>query len=175
MVDPSSNPHRLVPQGWWLYQARRVNTSGGAGALVTRVSMNAGQVGLLVHAYAQGPASAGADLTFDLRDEDGAFAGLLAYCAAGANRAMNIPSIGSAATASTNVDDTAKMMFAPGEMIRFAASTSLVTETLTVAVTLLLSTPTLPVWDITGSVGGSALGDSSISAANELQKVDLPW
>jgi len=174
LVDPSSDPHRLVPQGWWLYQARRVNTSGGAGALVIRISINPGQVARLVRMYAIGPLSAGSTLAINTIDEDGGEMGLFGYAAAGATRNLGLPSIGASAAHGT-VMNSVDALFGPGSYLVTTASASLATETLTVGIALLLSAPDIPIWDITGSVGGSALADSTISAANELQKVDLPW
>ena len=159
---------------WYLYQARRVNTSGGAGALVTRISMNAGQVGKLVSYTVTGPASAGATLDIVVYDEDGALNAPLANCAAGANRRMSLPTVGTAATASLNFQESNGLVLGPGEELSSLASTSLITETLTIAVVLLLSTPDIPVWAITGSVAGSALAASTISAANTLQLVAMP-
>jgi len=175
LVDPSSDPHRLVPQGWWLYQARRINASGGAGALVIRIQMNPGQVGRIVGMFTQGPASAGATLYCVVVDEDGANVSQLVAIAAGASRSAYLPSIGTAATANANTANSHDYMLGPGEYLTITGSTSLITETLTVGIKLLLSTPEIPLWDITGSVGGSALGDSTISPENTLQKVDLPW
>jgi len=178
VVDPSSNPHRLVPQGWWLYQARRINTSGGAGALVVRISVPTGTVAKLVSLGVCGPASAGAALNVNLYDEDSAVSPSmcrLVSIAAGANLFAYLPNPGTAATATNNLTASSELLIGPGQILNIAASTSLVTETLSVSVCLLLSTTNLPVWDITGSVGGSALADSTISEANTLQKVDLPW
>jgi len=173
VVDPIGGG--LVPQGWYLYQARRVNTSGGAGALHTRITMNPGQAARLVRSIAIGAASAGATLEIVTLDEDGAGSGYLALIGAGASRTARLPSVGIAATATNNIMNSQDMMFGPGETIDYVSSASLITETLTVGIVLLLSTPDIPIWDITGSVGGSALADSTISAANTLQKVDLPW
>jgi len=175
IVDPSSDPARLVPQGWWLYQGRRVNTSGGAGALVTRIQIPTGCVAKLVRMYVQFPASAGSTSYVRTYDEDGAQNGQIAGMGAGANTVFNLPTGGATPTSTGFSGTSVDMMIGPGEYLSALASTSLVTETLTIGLVLLLSSPTEPIWDITGSVGGSALADSTISAANTLQKVDLPW
>jgi hypothetical protein len=67
------------------------------------------------------------------------------------------------------------MLFGPGEFLVVVSTAGLQTEILTVGVVMLLSTPVEPVWDTTGSAGTPALADSTISAANTMQKVDLPW
>ena len=155
---------------WWLYQARRANASGGAGALVTRLSIVGGQVAKVVLYQVTGPASAGASLAIDVLDEDGASTSQVGSCAAGAARILRFPTIGAAPT-HANFPNTSELIIGPGMGLSATSSTSLITETQTTAVVLLLSTPTIPTWDITGSVGGSALGANSISAANELQAV----
>jgi len=143
--------------------------------LAIRIQTNPGQIARLVHAYVVGPASAGATLIGNVLDEDAAASAITVNVAAGVARSANLPSIGTAAAASANLTNTLGLMIGPGEYLSFNASTSLLNETLTLSIVLLLNTPDIPLWDITGSVGGSALGDSTISDANTLQKVDLPW
>ena len=157
----------------WFYQGRRVNTqtAGGGGALVTRLQIPSGQVAVLVSANIVGTLSAGSALVGAIWDEDGAEALSIGDIAAGATRSMRLPSIGTSATASGNCSNSVGLKVGPGQIIRFAAGAALNTETLTVAITLLLSSPVEPAWDTTGSAGTPSLAASTISAANTMQEV----
>ena len=159
---------------WYLYQARRINTQGAAnGALTTRISMPAGVVGIIQAMYVRGALSA-ATLEVYRYDEDGAQMGLWASVAAGATRQINLPSIGSAASATNNPPNTTDTKLGPGEILAATTSAALQTETLTVGVVILLSAPTEPTWDTTGSAGTPSLAASTISAANTMQMVAMP-
>jgi len=164
---------RQTANVWWLYQARRVNTqtAGGGGALTTRFSIAAGQVARLVAYRAVGTASAGATLVTQVEDEDGSFLSRLANIPAAASRSVNLPTIGTAANAEGCMTTSEGYLLGPGEYILSTSSAALQNETLTVAVVLLLSTPTEPTWDTTGSGGTPSLAASTISAANTIQAV----
>jgi hypothetical protein len=166
--------YKTANNPWYLYQARRVNTSGGAGALIVRIQVPAGICAKLISSEVLGPASAGATLTVNAVDEDAATACELYYVSAGANRRCTLPCVGNYASTGSNLAESIFFLIGPGEYLYYNGSTSLLNETLTVAVKLLLSAKVEPVWDIIGSVAGSALGDSSISAANTWQLVAMP-
>lgn len=157
----------------YLYQARRVNTQDAAGpaTLHTRISMNPGQVGRLVHMHVRGTLSGGSTLQVLALDEDGATVGSFAGVAAGANLQTNLPSVGAIANASTATGNSVGMLFGPGEYLSMQSSVSLITEILTVGIVLLLSTPDIPIWDTTGSGGTPNLAASTISAVNTLQRI----
>ena len=157
---------------WWLYQGRRVNTQSGAGggALVTRFTIPAGQVARLVSVRALGPAS-NTTLAITSCDEDAAISAYMAYISAGVARIVNIPSVGTASTSHDNQIMSDGEFFGPGQIVSINSAAALQNETLTVAVVLLLSTPTAPTWDTTGSGGTPSLAASTISAANTLQLV----
>jgi len=177
LVDPSSDPHRLVPQGWWLYQSRRVWTAGvGGGAVNVLIQVPVGTVGKLIGIRAIGPASAGATLTIQAQDEDGAMWGDYASIGAGASRQCTLPSIGTAANANANTTNSQNVILGPGSFLAVGVSTSLATETVTVALELLVSTNNEPAWTTTGAAAAlGVLADNTISAANAMQKIDLPW
>jgi len=158
---------------WWLYQARRVNTQTNVagGALTTRVSIPTGQVAKVVRLYVQGTASATATLFGYVFDEDTAGVSFIGSVPAGASRTFHLPSIGSGAVAHNNVADTTNMILGPGEYLVAVSSVAIQNEAQTVGVVLLLSTPTEPTWDTTGSAGTPSLAASTISAANTLQAV----
>ena len=158
---------------WWLYQARRINTqtNGAGGALVTRISFPAGQVGKILACTVTGTASAGSTLSAFRQDEDGNNVAKLGAMAAGASRTLALPTVGAVATTNDNVVETNEMLFGPGEFLTFPTTAALLNETETVAIVLLLSTPTIPTWDTTGSAGTPSLAASTISAANTLQAV----
>jgi len=178
MVDPSSDPARLVPQHWYLYQARRVCTAGvGGGAMRVRINVPANTVYRLGWVQTVGPASAGSNTQVSVYDENDA-ATTLGTSAAAANSNLFIPQNGATGTtsvASGSMGNTLGLLFGPGQKIVFSCSTSLQNETLTVAVCLLSSTDTIPTWDTTGSVAPVVLAASTISAANTMQPVSLPW
>ncbi len=161
---------RDIKQIWYLYQARRVNTqtNGAGGALTTRISMNAGQVGKIVQVYQKGSASATCVTQIWVHDEDGANQCMLKYTAAAANQENHLPLAGG-----TTYADSNGLLIGPGQFLAFLSSVVLNTETQTVGVALLLSTPVEPTWDTTGSVGTPSLAASTISAANTLQAVYL--
>jgi len=175
IVDPSSDPARLVPQGWWLYQARRVCTQGVAGpnALAIRINIPAGVVARLGSIYAIGTASAGSTLLCYRQDEDAAQSEYLAVITAGASRELSLP--GAAPLGHQSAISSIGYMMGPGSILVFRASVSVAAETLTVAVQFLMSERVEPVWDTTGSGGTPTLAASTISAANTWIKVDLPW
>lgn len=166
------------PKWVMLYQARRVLTSPvGGGVLAVRISVASGTAARINQFYARGPASAGATMNVLIQDEDSATAGTIANCAAGANNTFSLPSIGSAASVTSNHANSVSMMIGPGQFITTTASASLATETLTIGVSLLLpmgSTVDSVIWDTTGSVAGGVLAASTISAANTMQAVLLP-
>jgi len=154
---------RAQPIGW-LYQARRVWTSGvGGGAVTIRISVPTGVVAKLIAAEIIGPASAGATMSIFLLDEDGANMTKLAYLAAGATRIVYLPSVGTTA-AHDNTPMTLGMMVGPGQYISTVCSASLQNETVKVSITMLMSAEVSPVWDTTGSVSVGALAASTISA-----------
>jgi hypothetical protein len=135
--------------------------------------MNPGQAGIIGHGQSVGTASAASTSDIAIVDEDGNEVVDIQYQGAGANTTLRFPTPGTAGGGTRG--SSQNLLIGPGEYIRFTSATALLNETLTVAIALLLSTPDIPLWDITGSVGGSALAVSTISEANTMQKVDLPW
>jgi len=157
---------------WWLYQGRRVNTqtAGAGGALRTNISFPAGQVARLLHMKICGPAQAGSATTIGIYDEDVAECGLLGYVGATASVFVTLPSIGGA-PAHSNYMNSMGLLLGPGESLGVTASAADNTQTLTIGIVLLLSTPVEPTWGTTGSGGTPSLAASTISAANTLQAV----
>lgn len=119
-------------------------------------------------------------LVFRLTDEDNNTGALLASVGAAASNSLQIPSIGSAASAAGNIMETLGFTVGPGEKL-----TSLQTgagaqnDTMTVNVALLLPI-TASSTDITWSVarstnpGSVTLADSTISDANAWVAVRMP-
>jgi len=138
-----------------------------------RVSVATGQIAELVSVRAIGSASGGATLIVDILDEDTNQSSVIANIAAGATRVCDLPSIGTAATASGNLPNTTGLIVAPGEYLRIRSSVALQTETLTAAFKLILyNLATIPTVDSTGSAGTPNLAASSISTANTLQRIN---
>ena len=97
---------------------------------------------------------------------------LIASAAAGANRNVNLPSIGSSASASGNVANSVGLMLFPGQYLAFTSSAALQTEAMTLHIAMeLYNLPTTPTVDATGSAGTPNLAASTISEANTLQEL----
>jgi len=177
IVDPSSDPHRLVPQGWWLWQASHVLTQdgGGGGALRLNVTVPTGTVMRLIACQVIGAASAGATLNGYMMDEDGLAQMDLVSIAAGASRRFSLPINTTASTTHANQGTSEGLIVGPGSYLRFDSSVALQTETMVIKIVGLLNSPNIPVITATGSGGTPNLAASTISEANTLQKVDLPW
>ena len=176
-VNETNVIHRQHDDVTWIYQAARINTLTPAGpvALVTRISMNTGQIGRLISSRIQGTASAGATLLVAVQDEDSVSSTQLASVAAGASRTVSLPSIGTAATATSNTANTTELILVPGSYLAVTSSVALATENQSIYVAIeLLNDPTLPVWDNTGSGGASVIAASTISVANTLQPIVRP-
>lgn len=111
-------------------------------------------------------------MTAQVLDEDGAEDATLVSIAAGITRIGRIPSPGGIATTNNNLTSSEKgYILGPGQYLIAISNVALQNETLTVGIVLLLSTPTQPTWDTTGSAGTPSLAASTISAANTLQAV----
>jgi len=164
---------------WWLYQARRIATQGNVagGLVVLDIALSAGQVAKLISCHAESNATAHS-LYMDINDEDDAqHARLARITGAIASVAVDIPSQGTSATASLNVADTTNLLVGPGQkLVARTNEAGAQNDTLTVAMTLLLSTPTQPTWSKARSANEAdvTLAASTISAANTLQRINMP-
>lgn len=166
---------RAQPIGW-LYQSQRVltQTNGGGGQLTMKISVPTGTVGRIVAMKFVGTASAGATLNVTVNDEDDNIVIPLATVTAGANRQANFPAPGVNASATNNNDATSTFcLVGPGMTIKAASSAALQNETLTVRLVMLLSTATIPTYDVSASAGTPSLAASTISAENTMQAVYL--
>lgn len=158
-MDPSGG------RVWYLYQARRVGTNANAAGGAQRIDIvvPSGQVAVLLHGRA---ASSGAATNLvNILDEDNALHAIVVTSAA---TIINFPLIGTATGH--------KVMFGPGQKLAVEQQAAgAQNDTLTVSVTLLLSTSTMPTWDKSRSTNAAdvTLAASTISTANTLQAVVL--
>ena len=160
---------------WYLYQARRVWTSGvGGGAVTIRISVPTGVVAKLVSYVCTGSASAGATLQTVTQDEDGATVLNFGLIAAGVSRTVYLPSIGTTSGTHSNIPNSVDLMIGPGTYLTSVCSASLQNETVTVGIALLMSANSEAVWDTTGTVSAGTLAASTISVANTMQLVAMP-
>jgi len=178
---PTTDGHDLYrtygPKWRYLYQATRVNTQDnvGGGALYTVISVATGVTAELVgmNALSNGNATFG----INLLDEDGVTVQKWSQIGAAAGNTCSLPSIGSTASTSANTSDTKKQLIGPGQIIQVWTGALVQTNTLRVAVALLLpitATVNDITWATTGSGGTPNLAASTISDANTMQAVLLP-
>ena len=162
---------------WYLYQARRVATQAnvGGGAVIVDIALGAGQVGWIELSTFTNSGTNG--LFVDVLDEDNMIVGRLAGIASAAGNALRVPSIGTAASASLNVNESVRRYLGPGmKWSIYQTGAGAQNDTLTVAVTLFLSTNTEPTWDKSRSTNAAdvTLAASTISVANTMQLVPMP-
>jgi hypothetical protein len=168
--------YKTANNPWYLYQARRVWTSGvGGGAINVRIQVPSGCVAKLVSWLQIGPASVGAIPGTSIFDEDAAETLRVGGGAAAANAMYQLPAIGANAATTGHLANSVGLILGPGQYLAAIASASLATETVTVAVVLLLSLNTEPVWTTTGAgAAAGILAASTISVENTMTLVPMP-
>ena len=161
---------------WYLYQARRVATQANAagGAIIVDISVAAGQIAKLVSLQILN--SGTNSLYCYLYDEDVAESNRLGGVGSAAGNRLEFPSIGANANAAGNFASSEGLLLGPGQLLSvFQLGAGIQNDTLTVAVTLLLSTNTAPTWSKARSTNEAdvTLAASTISTANTMQAVAI--
>ena len=165
-----------IGTGHWLYQARRVATQANVagGAVIVDISPAAGQTVRLVSLGARN--SGTNTLNIFIYDEDNAINPYQAYLAnvgSAAGNTFHLPSLGSAASASANIESSQNIYVAAGQKLSIVQTgAGAQNDTLTVAVTLvLIGSSVEPTWDKSRSTNAA---DVTLSASTITSNVVTP-
>lgn len=167
--------YRVFAGKKWLWQSRIIfqQTNAAGGAIISDYSLANEQYARLVEARMTNSGNNG--IVIAVYDEDNAYTLPLASVGAAAGTVANLPSIGTAASASNNLASSVNLILLPGQKLGFVQSGAGVqNDTSTVALSLeLYNLGTEPTISTARSTNPSDVttGTDSISDANDLLEV----
>jgi len=170
--------YRTPNNPWYLYQARRVftNTNAAGGAMYVDIQVPSGTVAQLVLCYGTQTTLGTHVLGCRVYDEDNAQTANLAYIGTAATNNFSIPSVGTAANTNGNFNNATGFLLGPGMKLTVYTpeASAQDNDTLTVAISLLLSTNNEPTWSVARSTNAGDITEGVNTISTPMILVAMP-